>query len=188
MYFSLIWNRKLPGYQNLHYVHPKKSYSVTGRLLKKDGLSRDLNPGPPAPKAGIIPLDHWAAYKFDIIYNIIKGKDPDADPGSLKTYGSYGSGSGTLQCLLSVYCSIYALNEQHTGNHWWDIGGRIVYKVSIFFSKRYSAWFCQIYVSFRFKYFSEKNYLTCLYTFKGQCHEIFEFSFFFMNQFLPTLE
>ena len=22
------------------------------------GLSRDLNPGPPAPKAGIIPLDH----------------------------------------------------------------------------------------------------------------------------------
>ena len=23
-----------------------------------DGLSRDLNPGPPAPKAGIIPLDH----------------------------------------------------------------------------------------------------------------------------------
>ena len=26
--------------------------------LKKIGLSRDLNPGPPAPKAGIIPLDH----------------------------------------------------------------------------------------------------------------------------------
>ena len=25
---------------------------------KKRGLSRDLNPGPPAPKAGIIPLDH----------------------------------------------------------------------------------------------------------------------------------
>ena len=25
---------------------------------KKGGLSRDLNPGPPAPKAGIIPLDH----------------------------------------------------------------------------------------------------------------------------------
>ena len=25
-----------------------------------EGLSRDLNPGPPAPKAGIIPLDHWA--------------------------------------------------------------------------------------------------------------------------------
>ena len=24
------------------------------------GLSQDLNPGPPAPKAGIIPLDHWA--------------------------------------------------------------------------------------------------------------------------------
>ena len=25
---------------------------------KCSGLNRDLNPGPPAPKAGIIPLDH----------------------------------------------------------------------------------------------------------------------------------
>ena len=24
------------------------------------GLNRDLNPGPPAPEAGIIPLDHYA--------------------------------------------------------------------------------------------------------------------------------
>ena len=31
--------------------------------IKNDGLNRDLNPGPPAPKAGIIPLDHWANYK-----------------------------------------------------------------------------------------------------------------------------
>ena len=30
------------------------------------GLNRDLNPGPPAPEAGIIPLDHWATLvKFD---------------------------------------------------------------------------------------------------------------------------
>ena len=31
-----------------------------GKKKKKSirGLSRDLNPGPPAPKAGIIPLDH----------------------------------------------------------------------------------------------------------------------------------
>ena len=27
-------------------------------VREKIGLSRDLNPGPPAPKAGIIPLDH----------------------------------------------------------------------------------------------------------------------------------
>ena len=27
-------------------------------LSQKVGVSRDLNPGPPAPKAGIIPLDH----------------------------------------------------------------------------------------------------------------------------------
>lgn len=26
--------------------------------LDKIGLNRDVNPGPPAPKAGIIPLDH----------------------------------------------------------------------------------------------------------------------------------
>ena len=29
--------------------------------VKKQGPNRDLNPGPPAPKAGIIPLDHLAA-------------------------------------------------------------------------------------------------------------------------------
>ena len=27
-------------------------------IAQKEGLNRDLNPGPPAPKAGIIPLDH----------------------------------------------------------------------------------------------------------------------------------
>jgi hypothetical protein len=27
-------------------------------IAQKIGLNRDLNPGPPAPKAGIIPLDH----------------------------------------------------------------------------------------------------------------------------------
>ena len=32
------------------------------KFLQKGGLNRDLNPGPPAPKAGIIPLDHWATY------------------------------------------------------------------------------------------------------------------------------
>ena len=50
-------------------VFTKKSASlrttrcVENRRWKKKewGLSRDLNPGPPAPKAGIIPLDHWAA-------------------------------------------------------------------------------------------------------------------------------
>ena len=30
------------------------------RLDIKSGLNRDLNPGPLAPKARIIPLDHWA--------------------------------------------------------------------------------------------------------------------------------
>jgi hypothetical protein len=31
-------------------------------MRKKEGLNRDSNPRPPAPKAGIIPLDHWATY------------------------------------------------------------------------------------------------------------------------------
>ena len=36
------------------------------------GLNRDLNPGPPAPEAGIIPLDHWAALvQFDRLAYLI---------------------------------------------------------------------------------------------------------------------
>ena len=31
------------------------------RWSNKAGLNRDSNPGPLAPKARIIPLDHWAA-------------------------------------------------------------------------------------------------------------------------------
>ena len=36
----------------------RKSFCVKGKMKKKCGLSRDLNPGPLAPKARIIPLDH----------------------------------------------------------------------------------------------------------------------------------
>ena len=31
-----------------------------------------MNPGPPAPKAGIIPLDHWATYKTGQSYQVDK--------------------------------------------------------------------------------------------------------------------
>ena len=31
--------------------------------IQNSGLNRDSNPGPLAPKARIIPLDHWAAYE-----------------------------------------------------------------------------------------------------------------------------
>jgi hypothetical protein len=37
-------------------------FNNINQMRQKDGLNRDLNPGPPAPKAGIIPLDHWATY------------------------------------------------------------------------------------------------------------------------------
>ena len=36
--------------------------------IKTSGLNRDLNPGPLAPKARIIPLDHWAI-DCDILKN-----------------------------------------------------------------------------------------------------------------------
>jgi hypothetical protein len=42
-------------FQNI--LSPKHEF---GWLWKTDGLNRDLNPGPLAPKARIIPLDHWA--------------------------------------------------------------------------------------------------------------------------------
>lgn len=34
----------------------RKQHNVT--IVDEVGLNRDLNPGPPAPKAGIIRLDH----------------------------------------------------------------------------------------------------------------------------------
>ena len=38
-----------------------QGFHLFAKILKGIvGLSRDLNPGPPAPKAGIMPLDHWA--------------------------------------------------------------------------------------------------------------------------------
>ncbi len=37
-------------------IESNRDYDL--RQSQKVGLSRDLNPGPPAPKAGIIPLDH----------------------------------------------------------------------------------------------------------------------------------
>ena len=36
----------------------KVLFPTKKQKFQKDGLNRDLNPGPPAPKAGIIPLDH----------------------------------------------------------------------------------------------------------------------------------
>ena len=35
------------------------------------GLNRDLNPGPPAPEAGIIPLDHWAYPCIRVVYTVL---------------------------------------------------------------------------------------------------------------------
>ena len=37
--------------------------TILDSRFKNYGLNRDSNPGPLAPKARIIPLDHWAAYE-----------------------------------------------------------------------------------------------------------------------------
>ena len=37
--------------------------AILDKIYKNSGLNRDSNPGPLAPKARIIPLDHWAAYE-----------------------------------------------------------------------------------------------------------------------------
>ncbi len=42
------------NFVNMYAVGPLCMYVC----WKKEGLSRDSNPGPPAPKAGIMPLDH----------------------------------------------------------------------------------------------------------------------------------
>ena len=41
-------------------THPSGHESLSRRELNVQGLNRDSNPGPLAPKARIIPLDHWA--------------------------------------------------------------------------------------------------------------------------------
>ena len=44
-----------------------QNYSWKKKFLK-NGLNRDLNPGPLAPKARIIPLDHWASWFESLSY------------------------------------------------------------------------------------------------------------------------
>ena len=44
------------------------------------GLNRDLNPGPPAPKAGIIPLDHLATLIYHSWVGDLKQLDHQCRP------------------------------------------------------------------------------------------------------------
>jgi hypothetical protein len=61
MYFFLLYFETENSQAIFIYVHPKMDYFVNDKksvIVKREGLSRDSNPGPPAPNAGIIPLDH----------------------------------------------------------------------------------------------------------------------------------
>ena len=51
----IYWRLLVVVFQNAWIMDQKSSNKILG-------LNRDLNPGPPAPEAGIIPLDHWALY------------------------------------------------------------------------------------------------------------------------------
>lgn len=64
-------------------------------MKKKSGPLRDLNPGPPAPKAGIIPLDQEAWWPFCIK----KGRSATV---RLQEHGVIRSES----CLRSIRVSI----------------------------------------------------------------------------------
>ena len=54
------------GMQKQFFPHPVSN--VFG--AKRRGLNRDLNPGPLAPKARIIPLDHWAMLHSRLVSDI----------------------------------------------------------------------------------------------------------------------
>ena len=54
------WNRWQWNCKGVRRYKNDGSWAPRG----KTGLNRDLNPGPLAPKARIIPLDHWALFDF----------------------------------------------------------------------------------------------------------------------------
>ena len=58
--------------QNFHeFIYKcEKSIKYYFAMEKKIGLSRDLNPGPLAPKARIIPLDHWASSRESAVSTV----------------------------------------------------------------------------------------------------------------------
>ena len=49
--------------------------------MLKNGPVRDLNPGPPAPKAGIIPLDQQAGYRETAADSLYVLRNEDARQG-----------------------------------------------------------------------------------------------------------
>ena len=40
--------------------------------MKNFGLNRESNPGPLAPEARIIPLDHWAKLEFKLYFHKVE--------------------------------------------------------------------------------------------------------------------
>ena len=57
-YIYCDYHNIIHGLYELASLASKNSTLVNLQVTGDAGLSRDLNPGPPAPKAGIIPLDH----------------------------------------------------------------------------------------------------------------------------------
>ena len=60
------------------------------KVCKMIGLSRDLNPGPLAPKARIIPLDHWAIWMLELTAPALANSQ--RNEGEKRMQNVYGSG------------------------------------------------------------------------------------------------
>ena len=68
-------NTQQVEYQKYIISSTRASNALGGTKIQNDGLNRDLNLGPPAPKAVIIPLDHGATYKIRQSYQVNKDID-----------------------------------------------------------------------------------------------------------------
>ena len=93
-------------------IFNKRLHNIIYKVCaKRTGLSRDLNPGPPAPKAGIIPLDHWATH-VDARYfmQFIDGE------GKLISRWREGKRSCTIG-LMTSYTSFFRVRERCTTKH-----------------------------------------------------------------------
>ncbi len=138
---SVFRSRKLPGYLNLHLCAPKNVLLCHWQsvIVKKSRAQLGFEPRTSCTHSRNHTPRPLSRSRIRFYIELNKRE---------------GSGCGSerpknIQILrirmrnTAVYWSISAFNE-HTGNHWWDIDRRIVCKESIF-------------VSFRFKWFLEKE-------------------------------
>ena len=80
------------------------------------GLNRDLNPGPPAPEAGIIPLDHWAT--LVLLSQIVAPAWSDQWPCFLTLILMNHKVLLNFHCTLMTFLRISYFFSFKQTNHW----------------------------------------------------------------------